>query len=479
MQTKFDVLVELEQMLSTLTEENINEITENIIKSQAKLYLDDFLTLLVRLVSINFKNRTIIAQLLDSLITKPDFNQLKQKLFDLAFHINTDNGRFLDNKLYLILLRACFELGVYRIEEILPIIKSIDSEHNAYKTYLGIFFLKEIHDLDSELFESIKISRQNPGYIFESTTKSLPSIDQLIEKDYFYLNNILNFGNHDPLLVSIINDDLDKFVEFSANDAIDFTKLYQNSIFSTMSLSDNFTLLNFAAANGSLQIFKYICVTNPNFDSNSLESAIIGGNIEIIRICIQHNCHSTNALAIAAVFQPILMDWLLENYIEEQNRIYSLQTAYIESIKSASLNSILFCIKNGIDVNYDEPIFHAGNNAFIVEFLLSIGVNISYYAFSCICGYGYTENVKVLLKSGKIDKLQRGFTQETALYLACTAGRTEIVKLLLDYGFDVDEKNYRGETALIAARNENRQEIVEILLQHKANTNIQTNQEPK
>lgn len=74
-------------------------------------------------------------------------------------------------------------------------------------------------------------------------------------------------------------------------------------------------------------------------------------------------------------------------------------------------------------------------------------------------GSGHTEIVKLLMERGA-DVNLRGDEGMTALFAATAAGHTEIVKLFIDKGADVNAKVYGWKTILVAAK---KPEIVDML----------------
>lgn len=71
--------------------------------------------------------------------------------------------------------------------------------------------------------------------------------------------------------------------------------------------------------------------------------------------------------------------------------------------------------------------------------------------------------------------------QKTPLMYACKKGNLEAIKLLLEYGADIDLQSYDEDTALIMAisgsidniKENGNKKIVELLLKQGANANLQ------
>ena len=86
----------------------------------------------------------------------------------------------------------------------------------------------------------------------------------------------------------------------------------------------------------------------------------------------------------------------------------------------------------------------------------------------------HTEIVKLLLDNGA-DLNIKGNYGYTALMIAVREGNTEIVKLLLDNGADLNIKGNYGYTALMIAVREGNTEIVKLLLDNKADISGEIN----
>jgi ankyrin repeat protein len=79
-----------------------------------------------------------------------------------------------------------------------------------------------------------------------------------------------------------------------------------------------------------------------------------------------------------------------------------------------------------------------------------------------------TEIVKLLIDNGADVNAIRDWDGRSALIWAASHGRTDIVKLLIDNGADVNAKNNKGETALKIATTKNNTKIVDMLKAAKA-----------
>ncbi len=85
---------------------------------------------------------------------------------------------------------------------------------------------------------------------------------------------------------------------------------------------------------------------------------------------------------------------------------------------------------------------------------------------------GDAKTASNLLAKGNININDTNTWGETALIIASRWGFTEIVRMLLDAGADVDIQAYYGDTALMVAAEQGRGEIVRMLLRAEADITL-------
>ena len=89
----------------------------------------------------------------------------------------------------------------------------------------------------------------------------------------------------------------------------------------------------------------------------------------------------------------------------------------------------------------------------------------------CAASSGHTEIVKLLLERGADVNITNHYSC-TVLVSASNEGNAEIVKLLLAHGADVNIRNRSNRTALMCAASSGHTEIVKLLLEHGADVNM-------
>jgi len=76
--------------------------------------------------------------------------------------------------------------------------------------------------------------------------------------------------------------------------------------------------------------------------------------------------------------------------------------------------------------------------------------------------------VKLLLKHGA-DQTMREMRDRIPLFYACVVGKDfDTVKLLIDAGSDINDKNSRGETVIVGALYSGKKEIIDLLIDRGA-----------
>ena len=144
------------------------------------------------------------------------------------------------------------------------------------------------------------------------------------------------------------------------------------------------------------------------------------------------------------------------------------------------------CFINCVDKKNESALFKAARRGHlrIAQLLLRHGINVdslnSDTSTPLIVAslYGHTSIVKLLLESAKCSLDHVSLTEgadRSALMIASENGDTETVKVLLEYGANVDTQSVRDEwTAMLFACKNGHTTIVKLLLEYKANICIQT-----
>jgi ankyrin repeat protein len=106
---------------------------------------------------------------------------------------------------------------------------------------------------------------------------------------------------------------------------------------------------------------------------------------------------------------------------------------------------------------------------------------IDYYTYDTECvllaGNGDFNNVLRLLEKGAPTSYVCKHRGSSAIMIASKYGHIEIIRLLIQYGADIDAQNHQGQTSLMLASKYGHKECVQLLLEKGANPNIIDNNE--
>jgi len=157
-----------------------------------------------------------------------------------------------------------------------------------------------------------------------------------------------------------------------------------------------------------------------------------------------------------------------------------------EDIHEAAKTGDLYCLKkilkenpslvNNTDKNKMTPLHHAvdAGNLKAASFLISRGADVNAVNYKTetplhIAAYeGNADAVKLLLEH-KADPTMREMRDRIPLFLACNWGNDlETVRLLIDAGSDVNDKNSRGEILLVSTLYYGKKEIIDLLIEKGA-----------
>lgn len=250
--------------------------------------------------------------------------------------------------------------------------------------------------------------------------------------------------------------------------------------------------LHMAAKNGNVEIMKLLIAKGAEIDSEAyskvtpLHYALKGGHFEAAALLIEHGADplkerdwdSINTVYYASEGGSVeAMKLLLSKGASLNMKTQRGVTPIIAAADKGHTAMVEFLISQGVDVNdFDEynttALYMAADRGHedMVRILLAAGAKsfklFKYYSPSFIAAQnGHTEILKLTLDSLPEDLKDIDFLGDsrTALCMASQNGRTESVKVLLQYGASVHVK-CGGAAPIWHAIREQRVEIVKILL---------------
>ena len=337
-------MIEIQNFLSNLDENNYED---EILKIKSSLYenliscdlVDSFILTIIEFLRIRWKNYHIYAELFKAL---NDIQKKSDKKVDLinsflqiTFHPNSSNrhSNFIKTIGNFSLISELLEMGLIEIPFLIQNIKNFFYlYHNFpfYQSYVFMFFTKEIKSNDLSLFKEMRemlVTMNDPMIIFPPMfTKAFYEIineyKSMSEEETEKIVHIKDLRPITPLCQAIINDDFDAFsqIAYSTDVQIDInSKLLFEFNVNSVFLEFFPSLIQFAAACGSLKIFKHLILSGADLqykDENGygIDSyAVAGGHLEIVRILSQYGIeYSSSSLAIAVQYQRNdVVDWIL------------------------------------------------------------------------------------------------------------------------------------------------------------------------
>jgi ankyrin repeat protein len=265
----------------------------------------------------------------------------------------------------------------------------------------------------------------------------------------------------------------------------------------------SYTLIEWAAKNGYIEIFKLLLEKGANIHQQnhswhtSLILAAENGHIKIVKlllkrdnVCVNYTYwYGNTALMEAAAKGRIeIVKLLLEKGADVNKADYYGNTALMRAAANGRIEIVKLLLEKGADVNKADDGY--GNTALIlaaanghkeiVKLLIEKGANVNHTnwdgydggntALMKAAANGRIEIVKLLLEKGA-NIHQANKDGKTALMKAAANGRIEIVKLLLEKGADINQADNDGETALRRAIRSHKIQIFELLLEKGADIN--------
>lgn len=348
-------IIELQQLLCSLSEENVEDICEQILSSGFSQGTTNKYELCCEIRLIN-RVRPASTYAFAKLI-----KILSERLpnYDLIRHI-FEHGRTIYHA-DVILMQKLFTIGVIGEEFIINFHKKLVNRPLLFAFY----FAPDIKYFDNYILSRrIAVENQFDG-IFKNYQKYRENNFRLLREyvEYGWMTQTLGFY--------LKYDDVDSFIVQCAERSIELnSKTYSPFEYLIESATP---LIDLAAVYGSSQIFKYLLESLSVLPKDIPKYAVIGGNYEIIRLCVQKGLDFSDALIPAVEYhRNEILNWLTMQGI-------AASTFYSSVMKDNLLALIYFC-SQGFCVNFNEhewstPLHMAvsyGSTA-VIDYLISSG----------------------------------------------------------------------------------------------------------
>ena len=232
-------------------------------------------------------------------------------------------------------------------------------------------------------------------------------------------------------------------------------------------LSINGTALIWASRSGNLSVVQALVRNGANLDAKtifketSLLMAASRGHLDVVKYLVEQGADTQmqtrggyTALQIAVIFGHTEIVY----FLRRQNP-GTLKQRFFEAIDEGNLTFVRQAISDGITVDSRTD---------------SCGSIVNATALICAAYTDQFEIVKLLLQNGATVDERDQNANRTAMIWAARAGNVEIVKMLLDAGADINAGSKYNETALILAAYYGHFDTVRLLMESGINYKLTT-----
>ena len=247
--------------------------------------------------------------------------------------------------------------------------------------------------------------------------------------------------SHDNIGKSLINDDVDEFIQLTASLSL------QNEVFHYN--TEELSYLSAAAFFGASKIFKYLMV-NIEIDKDDGElakNAIAGGELEIINILQSKDITFSECWSTALEYHRYdILNWLIDQGAVDLD-------GWVDTMPFSTLSNIWY-YKVCLEGPMTFPLLAAseGGNGPLAVYSVDNGGEIEAESndntvLTFAIDYGYTEMVRALLQKGA-DVEFPDDDYECPLAYAIRLESKEIVDLLIEKGVNVNREGEYFESLL-------------------------------
>ena len=259
----------------------------------------------------------------------------------------------------LYFLYFCMDGVFLNKNDIVGLIKnSLENEPDKISELLTLFcfFAPEVEELDIMLYQQFLTAVINDAkdpFSGQYVKQFVSEIDQLyVHKWKLLKERRESMQSGDILIDSLFSDSIEDFqyyISHCSKDDFDMNQMINESIFTPPHMFMK-SLIEFAARCGSINCFKYLLLNGAGL-GGAVESAIIGGNNEIVRLLKQIGCDFSCGVSVSAkshrndIFHWLInTDYPIDDNVNRMNAIFG-------AVESCNMQLILFLLEKGIDFN--------------------------------------------------------------------------------------------------------------------------------
>ena len=363
------VFAQIQEKLMNITNDNYEKIKTKITKNSywsLKKNYDSLVRCFINALTYRPSETSIIINLFIELFSFFKLNgrldSFKTSVIEAIFELPGPNSAC------VFLLYKLFANNIFNDIEIINRIRLYKYQNAEMKDNLMTLFLwfcPEIYDNNLHFFHMLrndlvssfnqKQQRMVPIDIFEN---NLP----MSRKEFKLIKMLRENGhNHYAIILDFIkNDEEDYFQKEASNPNFNFSQEITPSYFEICPLLQDYpSLLEVAALFGSVKSFKYFLI-NEESQGEGMTSklrlakyAFAGGNIEIIRLCLQKNFPLNGVLQVVGLFhRNNLLDWLIDTQGHDPYVCSDTEGTIIQNAASSNnLYAIEKCINLDVNAN--------------------------------------------------------------------------------------------------------------------------------
>lgn len=366
-------IVELQDLLMNIDNDTYNFSKEQLIESDyfgSYVLINDLVHYIIIAIFHRPERIDLIAKLLSDVLSeiKDDryLEALKKRLLYIIPRKPANNGSISNANAPMYFLRCCYDNRIFTIEEVQSLLDDL-IERGGFVHVTMMIIAWFIQFLKGDITKYVKHYK---GY-YDDFRRLFPidlsNLDMLMANDWEQLKLLQRNPNSTREIIR--RDDISAFRDFSASADFDINGNVGMSIMEpNINASHGASYIQYAALYGASQIFRYLLLMNADIgnddESNFTHretvaiSAVLGGNLEIVRLCEQYQANFKGTLQAATRFYRYeLFEWLHETMIDDLMDGSERYSSILDNAcRTSNIKMVLYYLEHEMDINYaNEP----------------------------------------------------------------------------------------------------------------------------
>lgn len=261
--------------------------------------------------------------------------------------------------------------GMFTIDELLDRIIKIPDEYKSFEVFIHYFsffypeFLEHRQEIYVKMVKEIPFQVEVAPFIRSNEYKQFyENVKSYSENDWkIFKENRASIDSGNDLLRIIREDDIKAFRSFSAHPEFEINDSIRLDLFTPYDyLLSSPPYISFAAFFGAVNIFKFLLAKGADLDKTDqfyhglAQFAVIGGNLEIIRLLEQANVSFDGTFQVSAGFSRYeIFDWLHATRFPDINHFDPKRKTVInQATMQNNLYIFLRCIEEDADLFFKD-----------------------------------------------------------------------------------------------------------------------------